>query len=228
MTSTFSSPGTSFSEKHLSPLLWSLALGRRVACPALLLALWSPLTSRHWTWRFCSCKLDAHSLGNVLSCLLVPVPVLAHVGGRGPRGEVLTTLCSPPPQPSILETCALIMKIICLEIYYVVKWVLSPFETLIRGLWRGDPWSLLLRAWPNEPRQRRELVWSHFWRATDPCPWSVHRWHLWLSERVIVKQTPCARDFMEKEPWKRPQPNPLCWARSVSPTQWSWSGAVCL
>ena len=29
--------------------------------------------------------------------------------------------CSAPPQPSILETCALIMKIICLEIYYVVK-----------------------------------------------------------------------------------------------------------
>lgn len=26
-----------------------------------------------------------------------------------------------PPQPSVLETCALIMKIICLEIYYVVK-----------------------------------------------------------------------------------------------------------
>lgn len=28
--------------------------------------------------------------------------------------------------------------------------------------------------------------------------------------KVIVKQTPCARDFMEEESWKRPQPNPLC------------------
>lgn len=39
-------------------------------------------------------------------------------------GEALPRLLSAllsPLQPSILETCALIMKIICLEIYYVVK-----------------------------------------------------------------------------------------------------------
>lgn len=28
--------------------------------------------------------------------------------------------------------------------------------------------------------------------------------------KVIVKQAPCARDLMEEESWKRPQPNPLC------------------
>lgn len=72
----------------------------------LLLLVRCPLTFDR------KCAFSFSSVGSLL-CFLV--------GGRGTRGEVLMILCSPPPQPSILETCALIMKIICLEIYYVVK-----------------------------------------------------------------------------------------------------------
>lgn len=67
------------------------------------------------------CPLAFHRAGaSLLPKGGVPAPVPSGEGRQGQASHV--AVCSAlPSQPSILETCALIMKIICLEIYYVVK-----------------------------------------------------------------------------------------------------------
>lgn len=86
-------------------------------CSVLMAPRSSPFTGRH-------CGPDAPALASQMP-VHMPVHVIRNRSRcRGQQGGGLPVIgvCSAlPPQPSILETCALIMKIMCLEIFYVVK-----------------------------------------------------------------------------------------------------------
>lgn len=86
-------------------------------CSVLMAPRASPLAGRH-------CGPDVPALASQMP-VHMPVHMIRNqvpLSGTPGGGSPVIGVCSAlPPQPSILETCALIMKIMCLEIFYVVK-----------------------------------------------------------------------------------------------------------